>query len=1270
MDKQILIANRYLITDRRQDRIGRGGAGNVYRAMDTVDSETVAVKQLKSELVAGDDNVVKRFEREGDALRRLNHPNIVCMLNTITEDDQHYLIMEYVPGGSLADLILEQGALPVKQVLRISLELADALTRAHHLNIIHRDIKPANVLLAEDGTPRLTDFGVAHMGDREPITQTGTLAGTYAYLSPEAIEGLELDNRADIWSFGTLLYEMLTGRVPFQEPNLSATFISILSKPVPNMTQFRPDVPESLADLIYKMLQKDRDQRLGSMRLIGAQLEAIMVGLEQGPAGPSRFEHTPTDHDLPIIGPQHNLPNPLTPFIGREAEIQDLIAVLDDPDCRLLTLVGPGGIGKTRLSIAAARAKVADYKHGVRFVSLAAVSAPEFLATAIAETLGLAYFNEQEPLAQITRYLQEKEMLLVLDNFEHLVSGAELVSELLANAGKLQILVTSREALNLWEEWTRPVRGMGYPDDMAETNWEQFSAVRLFISRAKRVLGHFDIKTELPHIIRICQLVDGMPLGIELAATWLRVLTPAQIVTEVTQNYDFLATNMRNIAARHRSIRAVFDYSWELLSVEEQRAFRRLSVFQGGFRRRAAATVANATLLTLTNLVNKSLLYEGETHDTDTPIAEDGRYTMHELLKQYAAEKLAEDVPDQHRMMARQAAFYTRFMRRQEPRLRGGQQREALEAISQDLDNVRIAWKWSTQNLAAEPQALSQLIDATGSLIIFYDARGMALEGREMLQAALDGLNALVVPNGGSAQERNYRHALARIQGGLGLIYYRMNRPVQGAEYLRESKDLLRRLIAEPDLDAGTLLEARRDLILALTYLSFSIARTDRLRLGREMILEAIALSREINDRWNLARATNGLAILTEDFQEQKRLYKQALSTAQDIGDRILSARILLNLSGYTNTPEESFAYAAEIYAMYQEIRNPFGLVMAHLQNGVAASRAGDIRRAREDLERSLQVSLEYGLLDQIETIYYNLAHLSQAMGDDEHAFHCFEALLHISQETGDPERIVKAFRHIGCFLVEQGEFEQAKRHYKQALCAYEQIGNMRQRAEALDALGNFALLLGKYNLARNHFQDAHIYFTDVEDNAGAAWAVANFGHIAFKLGDFQTAKKKYAESLVMLGSVHYPWSIADLRRCQGRVAFAMQDEVAALDFFQDGLLALAPVWPAGCDLEILIDWVPLLIHAGKKEEALIALYVITRNPRFAPGLMDKEIRDRASRFREELVAYLPAESVSAAEIKAVGVTPDDLVMEVLAGKIPADILPPHHNRQPIFRPE
>jgi serine/threonine protein kinase/tetratricopeptide (TPR) repeat protein len=300
-EEEILVAGHY----QQETLIGHGGMGDVYRGTDTLTMQLVAIKRLHQDIVRENPDIVDRFRREGEALRQLNHPNIVKLLDAVEEGANQYLVMEYVGGGSLRDLLDEQSRLPMEAVLNIALDLADALTRAHRMNIIHRDIKPDNVLLAEDGTPRLTDFGVARLGNRSRLTQTGSVIGTYAYLSPEACNGLELDERADIWSFGVMLFEMLTGRVPFQETSTAAILTAILTKPAPDLQRLRPGAPPALIDLIYRMLEKDRDRRVSSVRLIGAELEAIIRGLDtplrdlvlgtgqQLPAG-SRFA-TPSD---------------------------------------------------------------------------------------------------------------------------------------------------------------------------------------------------------------------------------------------------------------------------------------------------------------------------------------------------------------------------------------------------------------------------------------------------------------------------------------------------------------------------------------------------------------------------------------------------------------------------------------------------------------------------------------------------------------------------------------------------------------------------------------------------------------------------------------------------------------------------------------------------------------------------------------------------------------------------------------------------------------
>jgi pimeloyl-ACP methyl ester carboxylesterase len=256
--------------------IAVGGMGQVYLGRDTETGQPVAIKRLKPELLAHHPEAVQRFLREGEILRQLNHPNIVKILALLEDEDQPMIVMEYVPDGSLKELLDQQTQLPLERVLNIGLELADALARVHHLDILHRDLKPANVLMAADGAPRLTDFGVAYLAQKESkLTQEGAILGTTAYLSPEAWRGEVLDARSDIWSFGAVLYEMLAGRPPFAADQAIAIMTAILHDPLPDLAQFRSDAPPALVTLIKHMLVKERELRLDSMRQVAAGLEVI-----------------------------------------------------------------------------------------------------------------------------------------------------------------------------------------------------------------------------------------------------------------------------------------------------------------------------------------------------------------------------------------------------------------------------------------------------------------------------------------------------------------------------------------------------------------------------------------------------------------------------------------------------------------------------------------------------------------------------------------------------------------------------------------------------------------------------------------------------------------------------------------------------------------------------------------------------------------------------------------------------------------------------------
>jgi non-specific serine/threonine protein kinase len=618
----MLIGDRY----EQGEQIGAGGMGVVFRGSDTLTSEPVAIKRLKADALAAEPGLVERFAREAEALRQLNHPNIVKVLATFAEADQHYIVMEYIPGGSLYEVLHAEGALPIPRLLNIALDLADAITRAHRLDIIHRDLKPANVLLAEDGTPRLTDFGVARLGTHERLTGDGVL-GTLDYLPPEAITEAPLDARADIWSFGVLLFELLAGRRPFEASNAASVLMAILSQPTPDLEQLRADCPTALVDLVYRMLEKDREARIPSVRLVGAELEVIMQGGKvdtasaRYPGGASQPPHNAFATPTPSDAPKHNLPVQATPFVGREHELAELSKLLSNPAVRLVTILAPGGMGKTRLALAAAEqwlnstsvganrrfapTTLSLFANGVYFVALAPLTSPDFMVSTIAEAVGFQFYPGGEPQQQLLDFFREKHLLLIMDNFEHVLDGAAIVGDILAYALGVKIIATSRERLNLGGETPFALSGMDFPDWETPQDALDYAAVKLFVQSAKRAQPGFELRdADLTYLARICRLVAGMPLAIVLAAAWVELLSLREIAVEIDKSLDFLATERRDIPERQRSIQGVLEYAWNRLSAAERSAFMKLSAFRGGFTREAAEQVAGANLRVLMALVN------------------------------------------------------------------------------------------------------------------------------------------------------------------------------------------------------------------------------------------------------------------------------------------------------------------------------------------------------------------------------------------------------------------------------------------------------------------------------------------------------------------------------------------------------------------------------------------------------------------------------------------------------------------------------------------
>ncbi|HYF64886.1 MAG TPA: helix-turn-helix domain-containing protein, partial [Herpetosiphonaceae bacterium] len=420
---------------------------------------------------------------------------------------------------------------------------------------------------------------------------------------------------------------------------------------------------------------------------------------------------------------------PAASLIGRHADLLSLSQALIGAGRRLVTLLGPGGIGKTRLATQAAADLADHFANGAVVVPLAPATSFGEVVTAIAEAVGCSLLGARDQAAALLAFLREQRLLLVLDNLEHLLGDGQgepviaLIAGILRETEGVHLLITSRERLRLRDEWVLAVDGLGLPGDERVSSIDRSEAVMLFLARARQAEADFALTPDnRAAVARICRLLGGAPLGIELAAGWVRVLSCEEIAAEIARSIDFLVLADRDLPARHRSLRAVIEHSWLLLAPAEQRLLAGLSVFHGGCRREAINAVlggAPAGLLALlAALVDKSLVRRSTDDQGVT------RYDLHEVVRQYAAGRLAEDPAEQAMIAERYGAFYAEWAAGQEPILKSAAQKQALRAIVIEIDNIRAAWRSACERADARLLRRMALV-----LDWFYEVRGWNSEG-------------------------------------------------------------------------------------------------------------------------------------------------------------------------------------------------------------------------------------------------------------------------------------------------------------------------------------------------------------------------------------------------------------------------------------------------------------------------------------------------------------------------------------------------------------
>ncbi len=635
----------------------------------------------------------------------------------------------------------------------------------------------------------------------------------------------------------------------------------------------------------------------------------------------------------PIATPFYNFPVQPTPFIGRQSTLKELVKRLKNPDCRLLTLTGPGGIGKTRLAIQVAMSQSNNFNNGLYFIPLTTVNSAYFLTNTVAESLQFSLEGQADPYLQLINYLKRKQMLLVMDNFEHLTNEVDLLLDILKYAPNIKIIVTSRERLNLQNEWIFEVKGMHYPAHNQTDQLETYSAINLFLHRAYRVDSSFTLtQVEKPHMVRICQLVQGIPLAIELAATWVRVLSCKEIAQEIEHiyitpnNLDFLATSLQDVPKRHQSLRLVFEHSWNLLSNDEQQVFKQLSVFRGGCSREAIEAITGASLFLVSALVDKSLLTRS------TP----NRYEMHEVLRQYAVEKLQQNPEDVEIIKNRHCNYYAFFLQSYKKQLRGPQQKEILEKITKEIENIRVSWGWAIMQID-----LDSIQKVREVLWYFYAMYGWFKEGAEIFEEAISGL---AVPDSKKQNTLPVKQqtVIGQLLANQGWFYLRQGLYKEATAVLQQSIAIFEHL------------NDWKNIAAPWHYLGILDGELGEPTEAKRLIQKSLAIYRNTDNQWGVAWCLSTLAYhisQINDVNQEKaiQLLEESLIIYKAIGNK-QGIAVALNTLGYITYRQGNFLSARELFrenlVLCREVSYPRGIA-------VALNNLGHVTSDMEDYEVS-----------------------------------------------------------------------------------------------------------------------------------------------------------------------------------------------------------------------------------------------------------------------------------------------------------------------------
>ncbi len=984
--------------------LGQGNFSEVYLGEHIHLNTRAAIKVLHGQLTS---DYREGFLSEARTIAHLRHAHIIQVLDFGIEGMTPFLVMDYAPNGTLRQCHPTGTLLSLDTVVTYVTQVAQALQYAHQEKVIHRDIKPENMLLGRSNEVLLSDFGIAIISQSSRQQQAQDTAGTIAYMAPEQLQGKPRP-ASDQYALGVVVYEWLCGDRPFHGTP-TELYSQHLFTPPPPLHEKVPTIPPVVEHVVLKALAKAPKERFASVQAFALALEETVKAESSGRTlsllAPDSFGEQPAEAELmleQVNVRSHNLPAQPTPLIGREQEVAAVCTLLHRPEVRLVTLTGTGGVGKTRLGLQVAADLLDDFADGVYFVPLAPISNSDLVVPSIAQTLGIKEAGERSLLDLLQAYVQDKHLLLLLDNFEQVVTAAPWLADLLAVCPHLKILVTSRAVLHIRAEHEFPVPPLALPDltHLPESEaLSQYAAVALFLQCAKTARPNFQVTpANTRTIAEICIRLDGLPLAIELAGARIKLLPPQALLTRLEHRLQVLTSGARDAPVRQQTLRNTLAWSYDLLNAEEQRLFRRLSVFARGCPLEAVEGLYTAlgemptyVLDGVASLIDKSLLRQIEQE------GEEPRLLMLATIREYGLEALASGGEMESTRRAH-AAYYLALVEEAELELGGPQQAVWLEQLEREHDNLRAALQWSLEQAGDEEagQRREIALRLGGALQLFWWAHGHRSEGRTFLEGAL---------TASEGAEASVRAKALFAAANLAFVQSDYER----AEAAQESLALYRELEDQPGIG------------LSLRLLGqFAWVRGD-LAGARSLLEEALALFKEIDDKNQAAWSLHILGLLASSQGEYAR------------------ACILF---------EESLALFKEL-----EDKNGIAHTLSQLARALFDSQ-GDQTRVRSLLEECLVLSREVGFKEGIAESYSLSGQLALGQGDLATAHAQVEESVVLYKEMGHQHGTAESLAVLGKVVAAQGDYATACRLCEESLTIAGKLGEKWVIATCLVELG------------------------------------------------------------------------------------------------------------------------------------------------------------------------------------------------------------------------